>query len=65
MKRDMIETASKAVIDRRYNLSAADLVQLLRKDDPSIELVTAFRYGYVMGGRAYKAGKYREQKHEQ
>ena len=66
MARDMIKTASRADVDRYYDLEAVDLVHLkMTTDDPYLALVTAFKYGYVMGGRACKAGKYRERGDEQ
>ncbi len=65
MKRDMTKTAMKAAgkIDRRYDMSPEDLDQLVRMaihEDTHMAIITAFRYGYILGGRAHEAGKYKE-----
>lgn len=62
MKRDVFEIASKAKIDRHYELSAFDMARILCMDDRGEAIAIAFRYGYVMGGRASRNGKYQERR---
>ena len=65
MKRNMIQTADlvKGHIPDRYDLTAEDLQKLHEilhsgsRDSEFDALATAFRYGYVLGARAEKAGK--------
>lgn len=65
MKRDMTKTAMKAAgkIDRRFNMDFEELsrlVRMARHENTGEAIITAFHYGYILGGRAHKAGKYKE-----
>ena len=57
-KRNMIETARKAIIPERYDMSArecVDLVEMARTGDTFEAISTAFKYGFVLGQRAATA----------
>lgn len=65
MKRDMMKTAMKAEgqIDRPYNMNSSEWRQLsdmATNEDACTAILIAFNYGYILGGRACKAGKFRE-----
>lgn len=65
-KRD-IEATQELVrenISQYYDMTAAETVELIQmaKRDAAKAIFYAFRYGYVMGGRASAAGQYRESK---
>ena len=65
MKRNMVQTADKVKhhIPERYDLTIEELQELrtiMHGGSCECEfdaLITAFRYGYVLGVRAEKAGK--------
>ena len=66
MKRDMISTAAKAknTIPEHYDITVGELQELysILKDDTRDgewdALTTAFDYGFILGARAQKAGKF-------
>ena len=63
-RRDMMKTAAKVNggIPTEYDMTAEEMNLLhdISADDLFDALSIAFHYGYVMGGRAAKAGKYKE-----
>lgn len=66
MKRDMISTAAKAknAIPDHYQLTVPELCELFSilgddtRDGRWDALTTAFDYGFILGARAQKAGKF-------
>ena len=62
--RNLIKTADKVTnrVANGYGLKAVEAMQLMQlaADQPYYAVQIAFQYGYVMGGRAAKAGKYSE-----
>lgn len=66
MKRDVFRTADQARVSSDYDMTHSQIIQLARTaaggtgQDLYTALDVAFRFGYVMGGRADKAGKYEE-----
>ena len=61
-KRDIVKTAEKAQIADGYALRSGQVTEIMNHTggDWFGSLALAFEYGYVMGGRAALAGKYKE-----
>lgn len=65
MLRDMEKTAEKATgnIGRYYDMKSSEVIELMKKarngspDDTLDAIITAFRYGFVLGHRATVASK--------
>ena len=65
MNRDMIKTAQKAEtnVPANYDLNSSEIIDLMKKarsgspDDTYNAIITAFKYGFVLGHRATVAGK--------
>lgn len=65
MTRDMKKTAEKATreIPSNYDLNSSEIIDLMKKarkgspDDTYNAIITAFKYGFVLGHRATVAGK--------
>ena len=68
MKRNMEQIAKSAVINTNYEVSSKELLRLIEMAKSGTDgawdaLVIAFKYGYVLGGRAEKkAAKMKQQK---
>lgn len=65
-RRDMIKTAAIAAgrVPDYYDITATEIHEIYEMvpDDPYLAIITAFRYGFVLGSRAHAAGKYSEKK---
>ena len=65
MKRDMMKTVEtiqgKGLIPTAYDLDSSEMktiYEMFLSDDPFDAISTAFDYGFVLGARAQKAGKF-------
>ncbi len=65
MKRDMLKTVEtikgKNLIPTAYDLDSSEmktLYEMFQSGDPFDAICTAFDYGFILGARAQKAGKF-------